>query len=97
MQQLLTAAEVADRLAVHPATVRRIARRDPAFPRPYRVGQQRRWDPGEIQVRLESTREPAGRAARRPAEPAYRTGDVVRDRRRGRPARSARRLAADRL
>ncbi len=53
-------------------TVRTLARRDRAFPRPFKVGQQHRWDPDEIEAWLETTREPPPRVVRRAAEPACR-------------------------
>ena len=54
--ETMTMGELAELLKVSRWTLRRIAERDPAFPRPYRVGQQKRWRVTHVHRWLESTR-----------------------------------------
>ncbi len=54
--ETMTLAELAEVLKVSRWTVRRIAERDPTFPRPYRIGQQKRWRVICVHRWMESTR-----------------------------------------
>lgn len=64
MRNLTTTRGAADALRVSRATLDRLRRKDPSFPRPLRYGARcHRWDVAELETWAESKRAPVAEAA----------------------------------